>query len=75
VAHTCNPAYSGDRDQEDHSSKPAQVNSSGDPISKIPTQNSTSGMAQVVEHLQTKCEALSSNPSATKKKKKKKKRN
>jgi hypothetical protein len=23
-AHTCNPSYSGDRDQEDHSSKPGQ---------------------------------------------------
>jgi hypothetical protein len=36
VAHTCNPSYSGGRDQEDHSSKPAQANSSQDPISKIP---------------------------------------
>jgi hypothetical protein len=34
VAHTCNPGYSGDRDQEDHSSKPAQANSPRDPISK-----------------------------------------
>jgi hypothetical protein len=23
VAHACNPSYSGDRDQEDHGSKPA----------------------------------------------------
>jgi hypothetical protein len=36
VAHTCRPSYSGDRDQEDHSSKPAQTNCSQDPISKIP---------------------------------------
>jgi hypothetical protein len=28
VVHTCNPSYSGGRDQEDHSSKPAQANSS-----------------------------------------------
>jgi hypothetical protein len=35
VAHTCNPSYSGVRDQEDHSSKPAQAHSSRDPISKI----------------------------------------
>jgi hypothetical protein len=28
VAHTCNPNYSGDRDPEDCSSKPAWVNSS-----------------------------------------------
>jgi hypothetical protein len=34
VAHTYNPSYSGGRDQEDHSSKPAQANSSQDPISK-----------------------------------------
>jgi hypothetical protein len=27
VAHTCNPSYSGGRDQEDSSSKPAQTNS------------------------------------------------
>jgi hypothetical protein len=26
VAHACNPSYSGGRDQEDHGSKPAQVN-------------------------------------------------
>jgi hypothetical protein len=28
VAHICNPIYSGGRDQEDCSSKPAQANSS-----------------------------------------------
>jgi hypothetical protein len=28
VAHTCNPSNPGLRDQEDHGSKPAQVNSS-----------------------------------------------
>jgi hypothetical protein len=28
VAHACNPSYSGSRDQEDFSSKPAQANSS-----------------------------------------------
>jgi hypothetical protein len=28
VAHICNPSYSGDRDQEDCGSKPAQANSS-----------------------------------------------
>jgi hypothetical protein len=36
VAHTCNLSYSGGRDQEDHGSKPAQANSSRDPILKIP---------------------------------------
>jgi hypothetical protein len=34
MAHTCNPLYSGGRDQEDHSLKSAQANSSQDPISK-----------------------------------------
>jgi hypothetical protein len=34
VAHTCNPSYSGGRDQEVLCSKPARANSSGDPISK-----------------------------------------
>jgi hypothetical protein len=29
-----NPSYSGGRDQEDHSSTPAQANSSQDPVSK-----------------------------------------
>jgi hypothetical protein len=32
VAHSC--SYSGGRDQKDHSLKPAQANSSRDPISK-----------------------------------------
>jgi hypothetical protein len=35
VAHTCNPSYSGGRDQEDHGSEPAWANSSKDPILKI----------------------------------------
>jgi hypothetical protein len=34
VAHACNPSYSGGRDQEDHGSKSAQVNSLQDHISK-----------------------------------------
>jgi hypothetical protein len=44
VAHTCNPSYSGGRDQEDHSSKPAQANSSRDPISKKPSQRRAGGV-------------------------------
>jgi hypothetical protein len=31
-----NPSFSGGRDQEDHSLKSAQANTSQDPISKIP---------------------------------------
>jgi hypothetical protein len=38
VAHPCNLSYSGSRDQEDHSSKPAWGNSSWDPILKNPSQ-------------------------------------
>jgi hypothetical protein len=39
------------------------------PISKITRAKWTGGMAQAIEHLLCKCEALSSNPSLTKKKK------
>jgi hypothetical protein len=34
VVHTCNPSYSGDKDQEDHSLKPAQANRLQDPVLK-----------------------------------------
>jgi hypothetical protein len=34
VAHVFNPSYSGGRDQDDLGSKPAQANSSWDPILK-----------------------------------------
>jgi hypothetical protein len=34
VAHARNPSYSGDRDHEDRGLKPAQTNSSRDPISE-----------------------------------------
>jgi hypothetical protein len=50
VAHTCNPSYSGGRDQEDHSSSQPQANSSWDPISKNPTtkKKKAGGVAQGV---------------------------
>jgi hypothetical protein len=48
VAHACNPSYSGGRDQEDHGLKPAQANSSQDPISKIATPNTAGGVAHGV---------------------------
>jgi hypothetical protein len=39
VARACDPTYSGGRDQEDHSSKPAQANSSTRPyLEKKPSQ-------------------------------------
>jgi hypothetical protein len=51
VAQACNSSYSGSRDQEDHGLKPAQGNSSGDPISKNPLQKRHGGVVKVVEHL------------------------
>jgi hypothetical protein len=46
VAHACNPSYSGGRDQEDHGSKSAWVNSSWDPISKNLHKNKAGRVAQ-----------------------------
>jgi hypothetical protein len=47
MAHTCNPSYSEGRDQEDHISKPAWVNSSWDPIwKKNPSQERAGTVAQ-----------------------------
>jgi hypothetical protein len=48
VAYTWNCSYSGGRDQEDTSSKPAQANSSQDPISKKKSQKRTGGVTQGV---------------------------
>jgi hypothetical protein len=63
VAHACNPS-SGDGDQEDHGSKPAQANSSQDYLKKPFTK------IRLVEWL--KVEAQSSSSSTTKKKKERK---
>jgi hypothetical protein len=46
VAYIYNPSYSGGRDQEDQSSKPAWANSLWDPISKNPSQKRAGGVAQ-----------------------------
>jgi hypothetical protein len=48
VAHGYNPSYSGGKDQEARSLKPAQVNNSGDPISKHLSQKRAGGVAQGV---------------------------
>jgi hypothetical protein len=48
VAHACNPSYTGGRDQEDCSLKPARANSSRDPISKKPSQKRSGRVAQGV---------------------------
>jgi hypothetical protein len=61
VVHTYNPSYSRGTEQEDHGWRLAPANSSLKPILKIPN-TWTGGMAQVVEALTSKCEALSSNP-------------
>jgi hypothetical protein len=66
VAQACNPIYSGDRDQEDLSLKPARGNSSQDLISKKKKKITKMGL---VEWL--KVQDLFSNLSTAKKKKKK----
>jgi hypothetical protein len=71
VVHTCNPSYSGSRDQEDHSSKPARESTvfrARDSTCQLFTQ---SQKIRLVEWLKVK--ALSSSPSSTKKKKKRRK--
>jgi hypothetical protein len=48
VAHACNPSYSGGRDQEDHSSKPA--NSLQDPtLTKPITKKRAGRVAQGID--------------------------
>jgi hypothetical protein len=51
VAHTCNRNFSRGIDQEDHSSKPAQANSSQNPISKKPYLKKTHHKKELVEWL------------------------
>jgi hypothetical protein len=65
VAHAYNASYSGGRDQEDHSLKPAWVNNSVIPYLKKPFTK-----IGLVEWLKVK--ALSSSPSTAKNKKPKK---
>jgi hypothetical protein len=43
VTHACNPSYFGSRDQEDLDSKPAQANSSRNPISKNQSHKKRAG--------------------------------
>jgi hypothetical protein len=65
LADTCNPTYSGDRDQEDLSQgQPGQIVC--ETLSqKYPTQKRAGGEAQVVEYLLSEYEALSSSHSTT----------
>jgi hypothetical protein len=59
--HTCNPSYSGGRDQEDNSSNPAPANISSDLISKKPITKI--GLVELL-----KMKTLYSNPSTQKSK-------
>jgi hypothetical protein len=68
VADACNPSYLRDWHWKDHSSRSTLAKSFQDPIFKLTRAKWTRGMAQAVEGLLWKCEALSSNPSPTQKK-------
>jgi hypothetical protein len=58
------PSYSCGRYQEDQGSKPALGKQFGIPyLEKYPAQNKVCGVTQVEEHLPSKHEALSPNPS------------
>jgi hypothetical protein len=61
VVHTCNPSYSGGKDQEDHGSKPVRAKKVYNPLSQKPFTK-----IEMVEWLKEK--PLSSNPSTGKKK-------
>jgi hypothetical protein len=67
----CNPSYSGGRDQEAHSSKPVLGKYFARPYLKNTQLKKGWQVAQVVERLPHKQEALISNPVPQKKKKKK----
>jgi hypothetical protein len=66
VAHICNPSYLGGWNWENCSLRPAQANSSQDPISKITRAKWTGDVAQAVDHLLCKCESMSPNSRLTK---------
>jgi hypothetical protein len=44
VAQVCNPRYTGGRDQEGHTLKPALASSSQDPVSKNPISKNWAGV-------------------------------
>jgi hypothetical protein len=48
MAPALNPCYSGGRDQEDHGSKPARVNISGDLIMKKTFTKRSGGVVQIL---------------------------
>jgi hypothetical protein len=71
MAHTYNPSYSGGKDQEDHSWKPAQANHLRDPISKKSISHTHTHTHTHTHDWQSdsNCKALSSSPSTEKKEK------
>jgi hypothetical protein len=68
MAHICNPNYSGDRDQEDCSSKPAPDTVCDTLSQKYPTQKRAGGVVQEVEHLPSTLEGLEFKPQDCQKK-------
>jgi hypothetical protein len=72
VPHACNRCYSGDRDQKDCGSKPAQAKSSRDPV-EIGFYEKPFTKIGLVEWLKVK--ALSSSPSTAKTKQTNKQKN
>jgi hypothetical protein len=68
LAHARYPKYSGGRDEEDHCSKPALGKQFMRPcLENTQYKKRADEVAYVVEHLTSKCEALSSSPRTTKK--------
>jgi hypothetical protein len=65
VAHTCNPSYSGGRDQDDCDLRSVQEKLQ-DLTWKISKEKKDWGVIQVVELLPSKHEVLSSNPTLPK---------
>jgi hypothetical protein len=61
VAHACNPSYLGGRGKEDCGSKPVQAIVHETLSRKYPKQKGAGEVAQAIEYLLSKCEALSSN--------------
>jgi hypothetical protein len=69
MTHTCNPNYSGGRDQKDCCSKSTPCKIVWETVPwKNPAQKRIRGVAQAVECLASKCEALSANLSTNKEK-------
>jgi hypothetical protein len=75
VACAWKPSSSGNRNQGNPDLYPTQTNSLHYPILKTKIKNSTGRVAQVVEHLSSKCEAMNSNPNAATKPNQRKKGN